>query len=302
MMMSFPRRLGAGLIGLALAAAPIADAQPNPYNLKYRTGQTVQPIFEGWSRKADGGFTMHFGYFNRNFVEQVHVPVGPDNHFDDPGLPDAGQPTFFYPRANRRVFSIDVPSDFGDRRLVWNLTTQGETLRAIGWLEPTWETAARSAGGRRLSPEAARNTAPEIGVDVPAAVTLQAGATLVARVTDDGLPVVRELDPNRPRRGSNDPPTLQRGPDDIEPPHNVPSVPNRRGSGVQQPRVRGLRVSWIVWRGPAGVSFEPAATVAVEDGQASVTAAFTVPGDYVLRATANDNLLTTEHDVAVSVR
>ena len=302
MTMSFPRRLGAGLIGLALTAAPIADAQPNPYNLKYRTGQTVQPIFEGWSRKADGGFTMHFGYFNRNFVEQVHVPVGPDNHFDDPGLPDAGQPTFFYPRANRRVFSIDVPSDFGDRRLVWNLTTQGETLRAIGWLEPTWETAARSAGGRRLSPEAARNTAPEIGVDVPAAVTLQAGATLVARVTDDGLPVVREIDPNRPRRGSNDPPTLQRGPDDIEPPHNVPSVPNRRGSGVQQPRVRGLRVSWSVWRGPAGVSFEPAATVAVEDGQASVTAAFTVPGDYVLRATANDNLLTTEHDVAVSVR
>ena len=206
MTMSFRRRLGAGLLGLALAAPPLAGAQPNPYNLKYRTGQTVQPIFEGWSRKADGGFTMHFGYFNRNFVEEVHVPVGPDNHFDDPGLPDAGQPTFFYPRAHRRVFSIDVPSDFGDRRLVWNLTTQGETLRAIGWLEPTWETAARAAGGRRLSPEAARNTAPEIGVDVPAAVTLQDGATLVARVTDDGLPVVREIDPNRPRRGSNDPP------------------------------------------------------------------------------------------------
>ena len=170
MTMSFPWRLGAGLLGLLLAAPPLAGAQPNPYNLKYRTGQTVQPIFEGWSRKADGGFTMHFGYFNRNFVEEVHVPVGPDNHFDDPDLPDAGQPTFFYPRANRRVFSIDVPSDFGDRRLVWNLTTQGETLRAIGWLEPTWETAARSAGGRRLSPEAARNTAPGIGVDAPAAV------------------------------------------------------------------------------------------------------------------------------------
>ena len=300
MTMSFRRRLGAGLLGLALAAPPLA-AQPNPYNLKYRTGQTVQPIFEGWSRKADGGFTMHFGYFNRNFVEEVNVPVGPDNHFD-PGVVDSGQPTFFYPRAHRRVFSIDVPADFGDRRLVWNLTTQGETLRAIGWLEATWETAARSAGGRRLSPEAARNTAPEIGVDAPAAVALADGATLLARVMDDGLPVVREIDPDRPRRGSNDPPTLQRGPDDIEPPHNVPSVPNRRGSSVQQPRVRGLRVSWIVWRGPAGVTFEPAATVAVEDGQATVAAAFTVPGDYVLRATANDNLLTTEHDVTVTVR
>lgn len=301
MTMNLRRCLGAGLLGLALAAPPIADAQPNPYNLKYRTGQTVQPIFEGWSRKADGGFTMHFGYFNRNFVEEVNVPVGPDNHFD-PGVVDSGQPTFFYPRAHRRVFSIDVPADFGDRRLVWNLTTQGETLRAVGWLEATWETAARSAGGRRLSPEAARNTAPEIGVDAPGAVALADGATLLAHVMDDGLPVVREVDPNRPRRGSNDPPTLQRGPDDIEPPHNVPSVPNRRGSGVQQQRVRGLRVSWIVWRGPAGVSFEPAPTVAVEDGQAVVTAAFTAPGDYVLRATANDNLLSTEHDVAVTVR
>ena len=42
--------------------------------------------------------------------------------------------------------------------------------------------------------------------------------------------------------------------------------------------------------------------MAVEDGQAVVTAAFTVAGDYVLRATANDNLLATEHDVTVTVR
>ena len=114
-------------------------------------------------------------------------------------------------------------------------------------------------------------------------------------MTDDGLPVVR--DPARRAGGTNDPPTLRRDPDDPEPPHNVPSVPNRRGTGVQAPRVHGLRVSWIVWRGPAGVTFEPASTVVVEDGQAVVTAAFTVPGNYVLRATANDNLLATEHDV-----
>ena len=301
MTMSFRWRLGVGLLGLLLGAPSLAGAQPTPYNLKFRSGQTVQPIYEGWSRKPDGGFTLHFGYFNRNFVEEVHVPVGPDNHFD-PGVVDSGQPTFFYPRAHRRVFSIDVPSDFGGRRLVWNLTTQGETLRAIGWLEPTWQTAARSAGGRRLNAEAARNTAPAIAVEAPAAVTVQSGAALNARVTDDGLPVVREIDPARRVGGTNDPPTLRRDPDEPEPPHNVPTVPNRRGSGAQGPRVRGLRVSWIVWRGPAGVSFEPASTVAVEDGLAAVTAAFTVPGDYVLRATANDNLLSTEHDVTVTVR
>ncbi|MCY4510107.1 MAG: hypothetical protein OXG35_24575, partial [Acidobacteria bacterium] len=81
-----------------------------------------------------------------------------------------------------------------------------------------------------------------------------------------------------------------------------PDVRTGGARGVSRPRFRGLRVSWIVGGGPAGVSFEPAATVAVEDGQAAVTAAFTAPGDYVLRATANDNLLTTEHDVAVTVR
>ena len=290
--------LGASLAGCLLAGPAVADAQPTPYNLRYRSGQTVQPVFEGWSRNADGSFTMHFGYFNRNFVEEVHVPVGPDNHFD-PGALDSGQPTFFYPRAQRRVFNVRVPADFGDRRLVWNLTTQGQTLRAIGWLESTWETAARAAGGRRLSEEAARNRAPAITVEPPPAVVVRNAVTLSARVTDDGLPIVREA---RRTGGTNDPPTLQPDPDDPEPPRNVPSVPDRRSTAQQGARVRGLRVSWIVWRGPAGVSFEPGATVAVEDEVAAVEATFAAPGDYVLRAQANDNLLTTEHDVAVSVR
>ena len=60
-------------------------------------------------------------------------------------------------------------------------------------------------------------------------------------------------------------------------------------------------MSWIVWRGPAGVSFEPASTVEVEDGQAVVTATFTTPGEYVLRAEANDNALSTQQDVTVTV-
>ena len=298
MPMSLRWRLGVVLLASLLGAPSVADAQPTPYNLRYSSGQTVQPVFEGWSRNGDGSFTMHFGYFNRNFVEEIHVPVGPDNHFDPDAL-DSGQPTFFYPRAHRRVFSVRVPADFGDRRLVWNLTTQGQTLRAIGWLESTWETAARSAGGRRLSKEAASNRAPAITVEPPPTVAVRSAVTLSARVTDDGLPIVREA---RRTGGTNDPPTLQPDPDDPEPPRNVPAVPDRRGTGQQGPRIRGLRVSWIVWRGPAGVSFEPGATVAVEDGQAAVTATFTAPGDYVLRATANDNLLATEREVTVAVR
>ena len=268
--------------------------------MRFRSGQTVQPVFEGWSRNPDGSFTMHFGYFNRNVVEEIHVPVGPDNHFE-PGEIDAGQPTFFYPRAHRRVFSVRVPSDFGDRRLVWNLTVRGETLRALGWLEPTWETGATAAGSRRLSDEAARNTAPTIAVDAPSGVTVQSKVPLTARVTDDGLPIQREAGDRAPG-SSNDPPTLQAPPDALEQPHNVPAVPIRRRRGRDEPRVRGLRVSWIVWRGPVGVSFEPSSTVVVEDGQAEVTATCTTPGDYVLRAEANDDRLTPHHDVIVTVR
>lgn len=298
-----PRLLGVSLLGVLLGAPSGADAQPTPYNLKYRSGQTVQPVFEGWSRNSDGSFALHFGYFNRNFVEEVHVPVGPDNHFE-PGEGDVGQPTYFYPRAHRRVFSFTVPSDFGDRRAVWNLTVRGEQLRAVGWIESSWETGADAPGGRQLSDEAARNTAPGIAVDPPSSVTVQSGAALRARVTDDGLPVQRERGDADRGPGSNDPPTLQADPDAVEAPHNVPAVPNRRGGGGggDGPRVRGLRVSWSVWRGPAGVSFEPNSTVAVEDGQAVVTATFTTPGDYVLRAVANDDRLTTEHDVTVTVR
>ena len=298
---SFRWPLAVGLLGFLLGVPSGADAQPTPYNLKYRSGQTVQPIFEGWSRNPGGGFTMHFGYFNRNFVEEVHVPVGQDNRFE-PGEIDAGQPTFFYPRAHRRSFSVSVPRDFGDQQLVWNLTVRGETLRAVGRLEATWETAERAAGTRRISDEAAANTAPTIAVDTPSGVTVQSAVTLSARVTDDRLPVRRDIDDGDRAPGNNDPPTLEAAPDSPEPPHNVPAVPDRRGGARDGPRIRGLRVSWIVWRGPVGVTFEPSSTVEVKDGQAVATATFTTPGDYVLRAEANDDALTTQYELTVTVR
>ena len=48
-------------------------------NIKYNTGQSVQPIFEGWTRLTDGSYQLFFGYLNRNHVEEVPVPVGADN-------------------------------------------------------------------------------------------------------------------------------------------------------------------------------------------------------------------------------
>jgi len=78
------------LAGVALLVA-ITGARPAT-QVRYASGQNVVPVFEGWERNPDGSFNMVFGYMNRNYEEDLDVPVGPDNHFE-PGTPDQGQPT-----------------------------------------------------------------------------------------------------------------------------------------------------------------------------------------------------------------
>src|SRR5437763_1815465 len=65
----------------------------------YYSGQNVAVAFEGWEENADGSFNMVFGYYNRNLDEKVDVPIGPDNNVE-PGGPDQGQPTHFFPQRN----------------------------------------------------------------------------------------------------------------------------------------------------------------------------------------------------------
>ncbi|PYQ97710.1 MAG: hypothetical protein DMF97_13580, partial [Acidobacteria bacterium] len=64
---------------------------------KWASGQDVVPYFEGWIRNPDGSFDMVFGYFNRNWQEELAIPAGAGN-FVEPGGPDRGQPTYFLPR------------------------------------------------------------------------------------------------------------------------------------------------------------------------------------------------------------
>ena len=82
---------------------------------------------------ADGSFNMVFGYMNRNYEEQVDVPVGPDNTVE-PGGPDQGQPAHFYPRRQQFMFKVRVPKDWGKKDVVWTLTANGKTEKAFGSL------------------------------------------------------------------------------------------------------------------------------------------------------------------------
>ena len=60
--------------------------------LQYLSGQNVAPYFEGWEQNSDGSFNLVFGYLNRNWEQEFHLPVGPGNNLE-PGGPDQGQPS-----------------------------------------------------------------------------------------------------------------------------------------------------------------------------------------------------------------
>jgi len=145
--------------------------------------------------------------------------------------------------------------------------------------------------------ESLKNKPPTLSVDVSANATVSTPVTLTASVTDDGLPVPK------PRRraavGQETPPTLKPDPNQADVVLNVPQVAGRGRGGAAQ----GLVVIWIVWRGPANATFDsPVAPAKGKDGKPTVTATFSRPGTYVLRATANDGELHVEKDVTMTVK
>jgi hypothetical protein len=286
---------------LIVLAAPRASSAQVEFdnNFKFSSGQDVQPVFEGWSYSPDGGFAMHFGYLNRNWVQELSIAVGPANSIE-PGGPDRGQPTFFYTRTNRNLFTVIVPKDWGKKEVVWTVTANGKTQKAIGWLQPEWEIdpAGGAQTGGRQDPEFLKNKAPAITIGPVSAVALASPLTLTATVIDDGLPKPAAV--RKAAVGQETPPLLQGGTTDV--PSNVPQIPPApAGGGGRGGGPQGPTVTWIIWRGPAGATFTPR-TGPVKDGQAQTTVVFARAGDYVLRARASDRVLTTHRDVTVTVK
>src|SRR2546427_8862750 len=126
------------VVTLALTGLTVASAQ-DPYYPQQQLprGQNIAPAFDGWEENPDGSFNMVFGYLNRNYEEVIDVPIGPDNNFE-PGVPDQGQPTRFFPRRSRFLFRVRVPRDFGNKELVWTLTAHGRTDKAYATLRPEY--------------------------------------------------------------------------------------------------------------------------------------------------------------------
>jgi hypothetical protein len=247
-------------------------------SVRYANGQTVQPVFEGWSRNPDGSLAMWFGYLNRNYEERLNIPIGPDNGFNGE---DMGQPEVFDPRRARFAFKVDVPASFPkDRDLVWTLKSQGQTLKAYGSLWPVWEVDQNTISANRGSRTAIDfdeppNAAPRV-VDPPPAQTAEVGKALALTlaVADDGNPKPRA------NRGAR--------------------VAGLKKAASEPPLNQSLRVTWVQWRGPGVAKFDPK-VVRVVDGTATTKIVFDKPGVYVLRAYAEDASIHTPHDVKVTV-
>ena len=279
---------GRGFSGALSAVTAVAHAQQQlPTELpstKFSSGQNVVPYFEGWIRNADGTFDLVFGYFNRNWQEELAIPAGPEN-LVEPGPADRGQPTYFMPRRQGWVFRIRVPRDFGKQAVTWTLTAHGRTEKAYGELLPVEEITERIVMTRgNLNPgEDDPNKPPTVAVAPLTSVSVNTPVTLTATVSDDGLPKPRPAAPVR-----------------TPPPGDATAIQAQANSSAPA-RPRGLTVTWMPLRGPAKVTFAPSGPTPVADGKAVVTARFAERGTYVLRATASDGALSTKTDVTVTV-
>jgi hypothetical protein len=298
----------------ALACFQVTSAQTR---FTYSSGQVVSPAYEGWRPNEDGFLTMVFGYMNQNWAEEFDVPIGPDNNIE-PGGPDQGQPTHFYPRRNPFLFTIRVPKDLGDRELIWTLRTNGKTERAYASLKNDYmidnQVISTEVGGDfgSLRDELRTNIPPELKVEGDVRRSVKAGAplTLVAFAKDpDNIPA---------RRGARAtttaaPPT----------PAALANLLYRPPASIVPASGPGLRLSWIVYRGrAAAVTFSPDQMKTWTDTRAYANSpwsppyvipepppenkwvtqvTFQEPGTFVLRAVASDGALFTYDNVTVTV-
>jgi len=310
-------------LGLALAVYSTVSAQ----SLSYTKGQNVAPAYEGWENGADGAKYFVFGYMNRNWEEEIDVPVGPENGFNVGG--DQGQPTHFLPRRNRFIFKVKVPANFSEKdELIWTLTTHGKTEKAFATLRPDYilddvvkasETGALGAG--TSSPEVRSNKPPVLRIVEANTRNVKAwqAVPLVSEVKDDGIPK---------RRGAGSGAAVRATGAGGQSGDSTGALLARAASG---PPVRitvgknvGLHVTWFLYRGPVGgtVTFDPPqikpwedtraganspwapiwlAPPIPEDGRQPVKVTFSEPGTYVLRCRADDGALVSDEEVTVVV-
>jgi hypothetical protein len=273
-----PRRLAGGaLILLALAAPSVLAAQQQWLNSPIGDGdRPVFPFFEGWYDNGDGTYTISFGYLNRNTSQVIEIPHG-DRNYIEPAEFNGAQPTYFLASRNRGVFAVTLPTDRRDEDIWWYLTDEeGNEYKVPGRARsPAYELDWYPRPHGSLPPlvwfqsESEAGKGPE-GVWADATLTTRVGQAIELSVSTRDESV---RDPADPRFRE--------------------MVP--------------VRVVWSKYQGPAGEltygrpgspsqetttgdSGPGAEVISLPDarGTARVLATFHAPGEYVMRAQADN--------------
>ena len=256
------------LAGLVLAS--VALSAQLPVGPPRQFGAGVTGAFEGWFENADGSRSFLVGYLNRNFEQELDVPIGPNNRIE-PGGPDMGQPTHFMPGRQTGVFVVTVPKEFtAQQRLTWTIVVNGRSNAIPLWLNPNYIVSP-------FTDVAIKNVPPELRFDEKGAAVQGPIAQLLkaqSRTTSVKTPLSLTVWAN----------------DDAKYASGTMAVPRKLPPPVQ--------LEWTKYRGPGTVTFEPAkpametlAGGAVNEafrGKATVAARFSEPGEYVLHVNAED--------------
>lgn len=247
-------------------------------------GSSLTGAYEGWYYGKDGATYALVGYFNRNTKQEFDIPVGPNNRIE-PGGPDQGQPTHFYPGRSWGVFAVKLPKDLGTKRLSWTLVANGFTntitlhTQADYVVEPYMDAANKNTPPViKFDAAGPGFTGPPNAIGAKFSATVATPLPLTTWASDEG-PKINIPEPGRGRgRG--------RGADAAEPQGRG----DARGRGEFTPPPR-LGVAWTKFRGPGDVKFDNAKpAIEIENaGKATANATFTAPGDYILRVEGNDS-------------
>jgi hypothetical protein len=250
------------LLGTLGCSALLCAQQQLKVEPPHDSGQGVTPAYEGYFENSDGSLSLLFGYFNRNFKQNLDIPVGPDNRIE-PGGPDRGQPTYFLTARQWGVFTVTVPKGFNEK-LTWSLTANGKTAVVPANLDPLYLLAPFK--------DATGNTPPFIGfaeagpfVQGPRGQSMSL-ATTWPNPTQFTLWVADDASVAPGARRLSTPP---------------------------------VTVSLSKYRGPGSVTFTPdrpmtekvefkAPPIATFTGKVADSAMFSQPGEYILRVVAND--------------
>jgi hypothetical protein len=259
------RLIGGSLIlgSAVVTAAPLAAQQDLPLAPVPGVGLHVSPWFEGWYQNPDGTFTLSFGYYNRNEEEAIDIPLGEDNRIE-PAEFDGGQPTTFGPGRERGVFAVTVPGEYADRDVVWTLRNRDGTYSVPGRVTSTaYDLGIMSSDGEGnfvFPPMAEGSVPPALSLSETGPIGRGPGGiasdqSLTARVGSP-LTVAVWVDDSASRR---------------EP------VP--------------LNVTWSKHVGPGAVEFQPGSSraIPISTREASTAVTFSAPGEYVLRARADNH-------------